>query len=223
MTITKKDVERIIDASLGATPAPSTEQVEAFVRKTLNYDFAATLAEPYFIRRSAEILHAEGKKLCTVISYPLGSMNHKAKIMQLKQALQDGADECDIAMDVSAFKSGNYEKVIEDLKPCVDLMEGKICKLLYFASLLTEDEQKRACDLAIELGFPMLKTNPGYGFSTTVEQVKLAHDYAGDQLGIMVSGGVRTKDDAIRFIEAGVTRIATSAAFDILAGFGDEK
>ena len=100
-------------------------------------------------------------------------------------------------------------------------MEGKICKLLYFASILTEDEQKRACDMAIELGFPMLKTNPGFGFSTTVEQVKIAHDYAGDKLGIMVSGGVRTKEDAIKFVEAGVSRIATSAAFNILAGFDE--
>lgn len=221
MNVTKSDVERIIDASLGATPAPTINQVEEFVRKTLDYNFAVTLTEPYFIKRNAEILHAAGKKLCTVISYPLGSMNHESKVAQLKQALADGADECDIAMDITAFKSGYYDKVKEDLKPCVELMEGKICKLLYFASILTEDEQKRVCDMAVELGFPMLKTNPGYGFSTTVEQVKIAHEYAGDKLGIMVSGGVRTKDDAIKFIEAGVSRIATSAAFNILAGFDE--
>lgn len=159
MTVTRSDVERMIDASLGATPAPRMDQVEEFVRKTLDYNFAATLAEPYFIKPNAEILHAAGKKLCTVISYPLGSMNHESKVAQIKQALVDGADECDIAMDVSAFKSGHYDKVKEDLKPCVELMEGRICKLLYFASILTEDEQKRACDMAIELGFPMLKTN----------------------------------------------------------------
>lgn len=98
-------------------------------------------------------------------------------------------------------------------------MGDKVCKLLYFASLLTEDEQKRAIEMAIDLGFPMLKTNPGFGFSTTVDQVKLAHDFAGDKIGIMVSGGVRTKDDAIAFVEAGVSRIATSAAFQIMADF----
>lgn len=219
MTVTKGDVERLIDASIGATPAPTMDQVKEFVTKTLDYNFAMTLTEPFYIKPNAEILHAAGKKLCTVISYPLGSYTHEAKLAQLKQALADGADECDIAMDVSAFKSGQYDKVKEDLKPCVELMGDKVCKLLYFASLLTEDEQKRAIEMAIDLGFPMLKTNPGFGFSTTVDQVKLAHDFAGDKIGIMVSGGVRTKDDAIAFVEAGVSRIATSAAFQIMADF----
>ncbi|MBR2809416.1 MAG: deoxyribose-phosphate aldolase [Erysipelotrichaceae bacterium] len=221
MTVTRGDVERIIDASIGATPAPTMDQVEAFVRKTLNYNFAVTLTEPYFIKPSAEILHAAGKKIVTVISYPLGSYTHEAKLAQLKKALADGADECDIALDVSAFKSGEYEKCKADLKPCVEAMNGKLCKLLYFASLLTEEEQKKAVDLAIELGFNMLKTNPGYGFSTTVDQVKLAVEHAKGRVGVMVSGGVRTKDDAIKFVEAGACRIATSAAFDIMAGFDE--
>ncbi|MBC8588963.1 deoxyribose-phosphate aldolase [Tissierellaceae bacterium BX21] len=216
MNVTKYDVESIIDASLGATPAPTMTQVESFVRKTLNYNFKMTLTEPFFIKSNAEILHAAGKQLCSVISYPLGSMNHKSKVLQVQTALKDGADELDIAMDISAFKSKHYEKVKEDLKPCVEMMEGRICKLLYFASLLTEDEQLCACEIALELGIPFLKTNPGYGYSTTLDQVKLVKKHYGDDLKIMVSGGVRTKEDAIAFIEAGVSRIATSASFEIV-------
>ena len=176
MDVTRNDVERMIDASLGATPAPTLAQVEEFVRKTLNYNFATTLTEPFFIRGNADILHQAGKELVSVISYPLGGMTHEAKLYQAKQALKDGADELDISMDVSAFKSGRYDYVKEDLKPFVDMMEGRIMKMIYFASLLTEDEQLRAAEMAIELGIPYLKTNTGFGFVTTTDQVKLIKD-----------------------------------------------
>ena len=161
MDVTRNDVERMIDASLGATPAPTLGQVEEFVRKTLDYDFATTLTEPFFIRGNAEILHQAGKQLVSVISYPLGGMTHEAKLYQARKALKDGADELDISMDVSAFKSGRYEYVKEELKPFVDMMEGKIMKMIYFASLLTVDEQLRAAEKAIELWTHYLKSNTG--------------------------------------------------------------
>ena len=219
MDIKRCDVENIIDASLGATPAPKIEQVEAFARKTLEYNFAATLAEPFFVKYAAEILHPANKKVCSVISYPLGSMNSKSKLLQAKTALADGADELDIALNVSAFKSGHYDACKEDLRPIIDLAEGRTFKLLYFASILVPDEQLRACELALELGFPFLKTNPGYGYSTSVDQVKHIRSHFGDSLKIMVSGGVRTKEDSIAFVEAGVSRIATSSPFKIVDAF----
>lgn len=216
MNVTRNDVERIIDASLGATPAPTLDEVTAFVKKTLDYNFATTLTEPFFIKPNAEILHAAGKQLVSVIAYPLGGMTHDAKYAQAKQALADGADELDISMDISAFKSGDYDFVKEDLKPFVDLMGDKVMKLIYFASLLTEDEQKYAAEIAIQLGIPFLKTNTGFGFVTTTEQVRLIKTNFADEIKIMVSGGVRTKEDAAAMIEAGAVRIATSAPFKIV-------
>ena len=219
MDVTRHDVETIIDASLGATPGPTIAQVQAFVTKTLDYDFAVTLAEPFFVRYAAEILHPAGKKVCSVISYPLGSMNSKSKYLEAKTAIEAGADELDIALNVTAMKSGHFDQVKEDLRPCIELAEGRTFKLLYVASILNEEDQLRACDIALELGFPFLKTNPGFGYSTTVEQVKFIKDHFGDQLKVMVSGGVRTKDDAVAFVNAGVSRIATSAPFRIVEGF----
>ena len=221
MDVKRNDVERIIDASLGATPAPTLKQVEDFVRKTLNYNFATTLAEPFFIKGNAEILHNAGKQLVTVISYPLGGMTHEAKLYQAKRALKDGADELDVSMDVSAFKSGRYDYVKEELKPFVDIMEGKILKMIYFASLLSEDEQLRAAEMALELGIPYLKTNTGFGFVTSTDQVKLIKDRYHDEIKVMASGGVRTKEDAIAMIKAGADRIATSSSFKILDSFDE--
>lgn len=221
MDVTRNDVERMIDASLGATPAPTLGQVEEFVRKTLDYDFATTLTEPFFIRGNADILHQAGKQLVSVISYPLGGMTHEAKLYQARQALKDGADELDISMDVSAFKSGRYEYVKEELKPFVDMMEGKIMKMIYFASLLTEDEQLRAAEMAIELGIPYLKTNTGFGFVTATDQVRLIKDHYHDAIKVMTSGGVRTREDAAAMIQAGAERIATSSAFKIVDSFNE--
>lgn len=221
MNVTKNDVERMIDASLGATPAPTMVQVAEFVRKTLNYNFATTLTEPFFIKGNADILHAAGKELVSVIAYPLGGMTHEAKLYQARQALLDGADELDISMDVSAFKSGRYDYVKEELKPFVDMMEGRIMKMIYFASLLTVDEQLRAAEMAIELGIPYLKTNTGFGFVTTTDQVKLIKGRYHDEIKVMTSGGVRTREDAVAMIEAGAERIATSSAFQITDSFDD--
>lgn len=100
-------------------------------------------------------------------------------------------------------------------------MEGRIMKMIYFASLLTEDEQLRAAEMAIELGIPYLKTNTGFGFVTTTDQVKLIKDHYHDAIKVMTSGGVRTKEDAIAMIEAGAERIATSSAFKIVDSFQD--
>ena len=221
MDVTRNDVERMIDASMGATPAPTLGQVEEFVRKTLDYDFATTLTEPCFMRGKAEKHQHARKQRVSVISYPLGGMTHEAKLYQARKALKDGADELDISMDVSAFKSGRYEYVKEELKPFVDMMEGKIMKMIYFASLLTVDEQLRAAEMAIELGIPYLKTNTGFGFVTTTDQVKLIKDHYHDAIKVMTSGGVRTREDAAAMIRAGAERIATSSAFKIVDSFND--
>jgi deoxyribose-phosphate aldolase len=217
--IIKKDVEKIIDASLGSTPAPTISEVQSFVKETLNYSFATTLTEPFYIKYCAPLLHDVGKKLVTVIAYPLGGMTHEAKLAQAKQALRDGADELDVSMDVSLFKSGKYEAVKEDLKPFVDLAGGKIVKMIYFASLLSADEQLKAAEIAIGLKIPFLKTNTGYGYVTTAEQIRLIKGRFENEVKVMASGGVRTADDAKQMVLAGADRIATSSAFKIIAEF----
>ena len=219
--VTKKDVENIIDASLGSTPAPTIGEVQNFVKKTLNYSFATTLTEPFYIKYCAPLLHDVGKKLVTVIAYPLGGMTHEAKLAQAKQALRDGADELDVSMDISLFRSGKYEEVKEDLQPFVDLADGKIVKMIYFASLLTEDEQLKAADIAIDLKIPFLKTNTGYGYVTTAEQIKLIKERFGNAVKVMASGGVKTAEDAKKMILAGADRIATSSAFKIVSEFAE--
>ncbi|WP_066686548.1 deoxyribose-phosphate aldolase [Christensenella intestinihominis] len=217
--ITREIVEQGIDASIGAAPAPTVEQVTEFAQSTIPYHFAAIAIEPFYVPYVAPMYHAAGKKLCALCNYPLGGMTFEDKYAQAKQAIADGADELDCGIDISAFMSGNYKKVEEDFKPMLELADGRIIKWLYFCSLMTEDQQLKCVEIAVKLGVPFLKTNPGYGFSTTLDNVRLVKKNFGDAIKIMTSGGVRTTEDAIAMMEAGASRIATSSAFKIMEGF----
>jgi len=217
--VSRLDVERAIDASIGAAPAPTVEQVIEFAKSTIPYNFSALALEPFYIRFIAPFYHDAGKRICTVCNYPLGGMSNKTILAQEKQAIADGSDEIDCGINISAFMSGNYAEVAEDYQRVMETADGRIVKYLYFADLLTEYQQLKAVEIAVNLGVPFLKTNPGYGYTTTLENVRLIKENFGDAIKIMVSGGVRTTEGAIAMMEAGVERIATSSAFQIIAGF----
>lgn len=108
MKITRKQLEPMIDASIGNKPAPTLEEIKGFVQTTSKYDFAVTLVEPYYVRTAAKILHPFGKKVCTVLSYPLGGMTHEVKLFQARKAIEDGTDELD---NFHGFKPFSFWKV----------------------------------------------------------------------------------------------------------------
>ena len=118
---TATGVAPLIDASIGAKPAPTIEEVEQFVGQTVPFGFAVTLAEPYYIKRAAEILHPAGRKVCTVLSYPLAGMTRESKLFQIERALCDGADELDVSMNLSAFLSGREEETRDEMAECFAL------------------------------------------------------------------------------------------------------
>lgn len=218
MKLTKSRLEPMIDASIGNKPAPMLEEFRGFVKQTSGYGFAVTLAEPYYVKTAAEILHPLGKKVCTVLSYPLAGMTHETKMLQARTAIADGADELDISMDLSLFLSGRYEEAKEDMKGFVHLTQehNVLMKMIYFASRLSADDQKRAAQMAVDLGIPFLKTNPGFGAVTTPGQIRFIKQHYAGMIQVMASGGVRTAEDAMAMVEAGADRIATSTPFRIL-------
>ena len=114
--ITREIVEQGIDASIGAAPAPTVEQVTEFAKSTIPYNFAAIAIEPFYVPYVAPMYHEAGKKICALCNYPLGGMTFEDKYAQAKQAIADGADELDCGIDISAFMSGNYKKVEERLQ-----------------------------------------------------------------------------------------------------------
>lgn len=217
--ITKEKVAGIIDASIAAVLAPTQEENKSFLESIKPFPFAAVAVEPFYVRETANILAETKIAVACVISYPLSVLTSDTKLSQAAFALHDGADELDIAMSFADFKAGRFDKVKEDLKPIVYLTGDRIKKMIYYSALLSTDEQKKAVELAVELGFDFVKTNPGYGYVTKPEHIMTVKNTFNNAIKVMASGGVRTKADALAMIEAGTDRIATSAALNILSGF----
>ena len=220
--LTRKDVERMLDASMAAAN-PTVQEAVDFTAKAADYDFAGILASAYFIRHVADIAHSRGRKLVSVVDYPMGGADNEIRLIAARQAIADGADSLDVSMNISAFMAGDYRRVKEEIKPFLDLADGKtLIKIIYFAALLTTDQQLKAAELCIDCGVEYLKTNTGHGSVSKPEEVKLIKDHFGQAIKVMVSGGVRTGEDARKMILAGCDRIATSAPFRILDTFVEE-
>jgi deoxyribose-phosphate aldolase len=180
------------------------------------YQLAAVMVEPRYVRSAVEYFHPRKQNVVTVISYPLGAMTTEAKLIQMAQALSDGADELDVAMDLSAFRSGDFDKVSDELRAVRSLAGERTVKVIYYSALLSEGEALRAAELILNAGIAFLKTNPGYGNVTTLAHIRAIKQRFGNDLRVMASGGVRTHQDALAMIEAGTDRIATSSPFAVM-------
>lgn len=205
-----------IDASIGGRPSPTNAEVEAFFRSLAPHKFAAVMVEPSYVRFARPVLDAMGQRLATVIAYPMGAMTTEAKMLQAEQALEDGTDELDVAMDLSAFRSGDDRRVVDDLHAVRRLAGDRLVKAIYYSALLTDDEAIHAVELVAEAGITFLKTNPGYGNVTTPHHIRVIKEHFGDTLKVMASGGIRTRREALAMLEAGADRIATSSVRAVL-------
>ncbi|MGC8634844.1 MAG: deoxyribose-phosphate aldolase [Candidatus Limnocylindrales bacterium] len=206
----------MIDASIGGRAAPTNAEVEGFIRSLTPYRFAAVMVEPSYVRFARPILDAMGQRLASVIAYPLGAMTTEAKLIQAEQALEDGADELDVAMDLSAFRSGDPGRVVDDLRAVRRLAGDHLVKAIYYSALLSDDEAIRAAALVAEAGITFLKTNPGYGNVTTPHHIRVIKEHFGSMFKVMASGGVRTHADALAMLDSGADRIATSSVQAVL-------
>ena len=124
MMLTRKDVERMLDASMAAAN-PTVQEAVDFTAKAADYDFAGILASAYFIRHVADIAHSRGRKLVSVVDYPMGGADNEIRLIAARQAIADGADSLDVSMNISAFMAGDYRRVKEEIKPFLDLADGK--------------------------------------------------------------------------------------------------
>ncbi len=214
--IATSELAAMIDASIGGRPAATLAEMSEFYRKLAPYRFAAVEVEPHYVRSAVEHYRPLGQPIATVISYPLGAMTTEAKLVQMARAMADGADELDIAIDISAFHSGDFTKVADELATMRALAGGRTVKAIYYAAILPEDAALRAVALIRDAGITFLKTNPGFGNVTTPAQIRAVRQRFGKTMRIMASGGVRTHEDALAMVEAGADRIATSSPFAVL-------
>lgn len=195
------------------------EQIEKLIVEAKQYDFASVCINPTWIKLAAEQLKDSSVKVCTVIGFPLGANSSLVKAYETKVAIEDGADEVDMVINVGALKSGNYQLVEDDIRAVVEASGDKLVKVIIEACLLTDEEKVKACQLAVNAGADFVKTSTGFSTGgATVADVRLMKETVGDKAEVKAAGGARSLADAEAFIEAGATRIGTSAGVTIIEG-----
>lgn len=181
------------------------------------FDTASICLEPCWVKLAAERLADSDVKVCTVIGFPLGATTSATKAFEAKEAVENGADEVDMVLNIGALKSGEEEMVLEDMKAVRRAVPSAVVKVILETCLLTDEEKKTACRLAKEAGLDFVKTSTGFSNGgATVEDVKLMREAVGEKMGVKASGGIRTRETAEAMIEAGATRIGASKTAAIL-------
>ena len=164
----------------------------------------------------ADELQGSDVRVCTVVGFPLGQMSTKAKAAETRIAVEDGADEIDMVINVGALKGGDDAVVFEDIRAVRKACEGKVLKVVIETCLLNEEEKVRACRLAMEAKADFVKTSTGFSTGgATKEDVALMRKTVGDTMGVKASGGIRDKEKAVEMLEAGADRLGTSATIAI--------
>ncbi|MCQ8259983.1 deoxyribose-phosphate aldolase [Streptococcus suis] len=200
-------------------PETSKEQVAQILAEAKEYDFASVCVNPTWVTYAAQELKDSDVKVCTVIGFPLGANTPAVKAFETKDAIANGADEIDMVINIGALKDKNYDLVLEDIKAVVEASGDKLVKVIIETCLLTDEEKEKACELSKEAGADFVKTSTGFSTGgATVADVALMRKTVGPDMGVKASGGARSYEDAIAFIEAGASRIGASSGVAIMKG-----
>ena len=214
------DFNKYFDHTL-LKPEATQNQILQLLSDAVQYDFAAVCVNGCFVKAARRFLDTVGAdvKVATVIGFPLGAMATNAKAYEAQLALDDGADEIDMVMNIGAAKIGNWAYVEDEIFAIAQMCheDGAILKVILETCLLTEDEIVSACESAMNAGADFVKTSTGFSTGgATVSDVALMKKTVGDAVKVKASGGIRTLADAKAMIEAGADRLGCSASVAIM-------
>lgn len=206
------NLNKYIDHTLLKPEATETD-IQNLCQEAIEYDFMSVCVQPFWVKKVAAFLNDSDVKVCTVIGFPHGANTAEVKTFEAKQAVQNGAEEVDMVINIGAMKERAYDVVQHEISSIVEAIKGKaILKVIIETSLLTDEEKKAACEIAKEAGADFVKTSTGFSTGgATLEDIRLMRETVGSDVGVKASGGVRSYEDAKNFIEAGATRLGASS------------
>lgn len=213
------DLAPYIDHTL-LKPDAKQSQIDQLCQEAIQYHFCSVCIQPYWVSYCAKKLRGTGVKVCTVVGFPLGANDSRSKAYETRQAIEDGAHEIDMVINIGALKSGNIKMVEDDLRAIKRACrQTTITKAIIETFLLTDDEKVIACQLAKKVGYDFVKTSTGFaGGGATVHDVALMRRTVGPKMGIKAAGGIHNFEEAKAMIAAGATRIGTSSGVKIVNG-----
>lgn len=199
--------------------AEATEaQVASICEEALEHDFASVCVNQYYTKFVAEKLKGSDVKVCTVVGFPLGMSDTRVKAFETKAAIEDGSQEVDMVINVGALKDKKYDYVLNDIRTLKEVCGTTVVlKVIIEACLLTEEEKIKACELSKEAGADFVKTSTGFSTGgAKAADVALMRKTVGETMGVKASGGIHTTEEAQSMIDAGASRLGTSATLAII-------
>lgn len=192
------------------------EEIRTICDEGADNHTASVCIPPCFVKRAKEYVQGQ-VAICTVIGFPNGNMTTAAKVFETTDAVKNGADEIDMVINIGDVKAGEYDRVLEEIKAVKAACDGKLLKVIIETCLLTEKEKKKMCEVVTQSGADYIKTSTGFSTSgATFDDVELMRKYVGPQVKVKAAGGIRSIEDAERFIALGAERLGTSRLIPLL-------
>ncbi|MCB0635093.1 MAG: deoxyribose-phosphate aldolase [Lewinella sp.] len=214
------DIASYIDHT-ALKPDLTAAAVRALCEEAKTHRFAGVCVPPYYVPEAKQALSDSSIQLATVIGFPLGYAATVAKVEEIKRAIDEGATELDVVINLAALKSGNWNFVRQDLDRMITAvhLKGKVIKVIIEGALLTEEEMAKVCGICNELEPDFVKTSTGFnGPGATVEMIATMRRLLSPGIKLKASGGIRSTEDAIALIEAGANRLGSSSGVKIVGG-----
>lgn len=214
------ELNRYIDHTL-LKPEATKEAIVQLCQEAKEYEFMSVCVQPTWVSTAKQELENSIVKVCTVIGFPHGANTPETKAFETANAIDNGADEVDMVINVGAVKSQNWELVERDIAAVVNVAKekGALNKVIIETCLLTDDEKVKVCEICKQVGADFVKTSTGFSTGgATVEDIALMRQTVGADMGVKASGGVRSKEDALAMINAGATRLGASSGVQICKG-----
>lgn len=194
-------------------------QIERLCKEAIEYKTASVCIPPSYIKRVHEAFPE--LNLCTVIGFPLGYNTKECKVQEVKQAIEEGASEVDMVINIGDVKNGDYDKITEEIQSLKEAAGDNILKVIVEACYLTEEEKVKICECVTKGGADYIKTSTGFGSGgAAIEDIDLFKKYIGSEVKMKAAGGIRTREAMEAFIEHGCSRIGCSGA---IAALNDDK
>ena len=208
------DLAPYIDHAL-LNPTATPIAVEQWCQEADQFHFPTVCVYPASVLQAANLLHGKRPKVCTVIGFPSGATTPGAKLYEAQEAVENGATELDVVLNLGSLKAGKTNEVYGEIAEiCQET--GKVVKAILETTLLTDAEKRLAAEICMDAGVAFLKTSTGFHGGATIADVKLLREITKGQIGIKASGGIRTPEQALDLIAAGATRLGTSRGPDII-------
>ena len=202
----------------------TVKDITKLCEEAIKYKFENVCVHPYYVSLAKELLKDTNIGVCTVVGFPLGMNTPKVKSFEEIDAVENGADEIDMVINVGALKDKDYDYVKKEIELIRDDIDGKVLKVIIETSLLTKEETKKMTQICNETFVNYIKTNTGFGKrGVSKEDIDTINKYKNELLEIKAAGGIKTFKQMNELIEKGVSRIGTSSSIDILNSIKEEK